>query len=300
MQIEIDAQGMPNFTLEKGDSFLANGTERIGFGDNSGAAKPFVNFYPKTVPMPAASLAAGRPIFKSVVFMRLQHPGERDNIDRPATRDDALRFPVQYRQYCEGRQGVPDGIPLDVLFPNHQDVREGLNFHKVYTVEQLAVLTDTQLQNIGFGGYEWQQKAKRYLAALDEGKGFAQHEETIRKLQVEMDRTSQTNGDLARQVQRLTDQLAAVLQGQNPLVGQAPGQAAMPMHLQQQAPAPVIQHDGMFLKPAPGELGADDITHMSRPPAETAALDPAPNTAFLNEASQAAAPASEPASRRRR
>lgn len=299
MQIEIDASGKPNFTLQQGDSFLANGTERIGFGDHPGAPKPFVNFYPKTVPMGAASLAAGKPVFKSVVYMRLQHPGERDCIDRPATHQDAERFPVQYRQYCEGRQGIPDGIPLDTLFPNHQDVREALNYNKVYTVEQLAALTDTQLQNIGFGGFEWQQKAKRYLAALEEGKGFAQHEETIRRMQVDLDRANGTNADLARQVARLTDQLAVLVAGaNNPMMGAAPSQAAMPAQHMPQQLAPQMQIDGMFVRPSHGELGADDTSHLPPVPTQQGAPDNAPNTAFLEDAAKAAAP--ETAPRRRR
>lgn len=294
MQIELNADGLPTFTLDKNDSFLGNGSERIGFGDNSSAPGPFVNFYPKTIPMPAASLAAGKPVFKSVVYMRLQHPGERDCIDRPATRQDAEKYPRQYRQYCEGRQGMPDGIPLDTLFPNHQDVREALNFNKIYTVEQLANLSDTALGNIGLGGYEWQQKAKRYLAAIEQGKGFAQHEEQIRRMQVELDRANQTNGDLARQVARLTDQIGQLLNAQ--AIGQAPSNAALPMHLQHQAPAPVVQHDGLFVKPGAGELGADDMTHLGAP-VQPAPAPSAPD-AFLNEAAAASAP--EPSPRRRR
>lgn len=300
MQIVIDETGKPNFTLQQGDSFLANGTERIGFGDAPGVAKPFVNFYPRSVPMGAASLQAGKPVFMSVVYMRLQHPGERDCIDRPATRQDAERFPVEYRRYCEGRQGIPEGIPLDTIFPNHQDVREALNFNKVYTVEQLASLNDTQLQNIGFGGYEWQQKAKRYLAALEEGKGFAQHEETIRRMQVDLDRANATNGDLARQVARLTEQLAVLVQGAtNAQMGSAPSQAALPQHMQA-APAPQhFQVDGMFVKPGPGQLGADDTSYLPNAAPQPDAPDNAPNTAFLSEAAPAAATPENTPRRRR-
>jgi hypothetical protein len=73
----------------------------------------------------------------------------------------------------------------------------------------------------------------------------------------------------------------------------------LPQHLQYQpAPAP-MQHDGMFVKPGYGELGADDLSHMGKP-AQPADIGNAPDTSFLGEAAAAAAPAAETATRSRR
>lgn len=299
--IEIGADGMPSYTLQ--DVMKGDGSERLGYGTQQGQAGPYVNFYARSIQNGQASLDTGRPMFKSVVFMRLQHPGERDVIDRPATRADVHRFPVAYRQYVEGRQDVPDGVPLHVLFPNHHDVVQALNFHRVFTVEQLAELNDTQKQNLGMGGLEWSNKAKRYLEHLSRGEGFAKHEEIIRRQQVEIDRQQQLNGELTAKLQALTNQVAMLMQNQmaaggvlppggiTHTIGEAPGMAAMPR----------LQPNG-FAAPGPGEIGADD--HVQRGQRSAPAEISTAGDSFLEDLAgpapdQAAKPATQTAKRGR-
>lgn len=267
--IEI-VDGKPSFTLAEGAKWSGDGTERIGYGNGP---KPFVNFYPRAIQHGAESLAAGKPVFKNILFMKLQHPGERDFIDRPATRVDASNYPAEYRHYCAGREDRPDGSPLQILFPNHAEVVQVLEFHRIYVVEQLANLTDTQIQNLGMGGYEWQQKARRWLDAMQKGdKGFAALEEGQRRLQIDNGRLADQNRQLVAQVQALTSQIAnltnslAQMGGVVPGMvthGMAPGAAAVPI-----AQPSYMQSNG-FAAPSAGELGVDD--HKPAPmPAEMA------------------------------
>jgi len=255
-----------------------------------------VLFKPKSVHMGAASLAASKPVFKSVLFVRIQHPGERDFNERPAKREDVERWPAAYQRYLEGRKQGPDGTPLAVLFPHHVDIIEMLAFHHVYTVEQLAELNDTQKQNIGMGGFEWSQKAARYLAAIEKGSGFAQHEETIQKLQVANTRKDESISALTQQVQQLTSQLAALMQGLNnqQSMGASPAMAAMP---QAPTPFPLPQQGGM-MQTAPGELGADDNVALPGSQAPGGVAAPAPDQ-FLDQVKAEASPADQPARRRR-
>jgi hypothetical protein len=266
--------GKPSYTLDSKE-WRGDGTERIGYGSGP---KPFVLFYARAMPHGAESLAAGRPVFKTIVYMKLQHPGERDFIDRPATRLDANNYAVEYRHYCSGREDRPDGAPLELLFPNHPDVVTVLQFHRIYNVEQLAALNDTQMQNLGFGGFEWMQKARRWLDAMKQGdQGFAALEEGQRKLQIENGRLAEQNKQLISQVQALTSQISnltnslAQMGGVIPGMvthGMAPGASAMPI-----AQPSYLQSNG-FASPAAGEIGADEHKPTPRPTDAAAQLMP--------------------------
>lgn len=272
--IEI-IDGKPSFNIE-GNNWRGDGSERIGY--NTGP-RPYVQFRAVSVQHGAQSLAEGKPVFKSIVYMKLQHPGERDFIDRPATREDAQRFSEEYRAYCQGREDRPDGAPLEVLFPNHGDVVSMLHFHRIYTVEMLARLNDTQLQNIGMGGYEWQQKARRWLDAMEKGdKGFAALEEQQRKLSIDNTRLREQNAAMNAQIQGLTNQIAQLTNTLlqmgvsapgvmiHNLQGMAPAMASQPLMQPMPMPRPEPQRTAGFDGMVGNALGADEHVYQAPAP----------------------------------
>ena len=141
----------------------------VEFGDDS---KLFVEFTSRPVLDEIKSKEAGRPVHVQVDFVRIQQPGERDCILRPAHDGDRRRFKIHWAAYQEGREAIPAGTPLSVLFPANPEVIENLKYDKVFTIEQLAGLTDTQKQNIGMGALVWSQNAQAYLDAANGGKGL--------------------------------------------------------------------------------------------------------------------------------
>lgn len=142
----------------------------VEFGSDS---RLFVEFYSRPVQDEVASRDANRPVNKQVDYVRIRQPGERDEINRPAHNGDVQRFRNHWQAYQEGRQAIPEGTPLSILFPNNPEIVENLKYDKVFVVEQLADLTDTQIQNIGMGGRQWADKAKTFLKAANSGRGFA-------------------------------------------------------------------------------------------------------------------------------
>lgn len=141
----------------------------VEFGDDS---RLFVEFTLRAVPDEVASREMGRPISRSVDYIRIRQPGERDEIMRPAHDGDRKRFARHWAAYQDGKQEAPDGTPLSILFPNNPEIVENLKYLKVLTVEQLAGLNDTQVQNVGMGARAWQQKAAEFLMLADNGKGL--------------------------------------------------------------------------------------------------------------------------------
>ncbi len=165
----------------------------VEFGDDS---RLFVEFTSRAVPDEIASRDAGRPVSRQVDYIRIRQPGERDEIMRPAHDGDRRRFARHWAAYQDGRQALPDGTPLVTLFPNNPEIVENLKYDKIFVVEQLAALTDTQIQNIGMGARAWQQKAAEFLMVADNGKGF-------HVLQQQLDQ-------LSKQVTALTDKNQAL------------------------------------------------------------------------------------------
>jgi len=143
----------------------------VEFGND---ARLFVEFYSRSVRDEVASKDQGRPVHAQVDYVRIRQPGERDEINRPAHDGDRRRFARHWQAYQEGRQAMPEGTPLSILFPNNPEIVENLKYDKILVVEQLADLNDTQIGNIGLGGRQFVDKAKSYLKAANSGRGFAQ------------------------------------------------------------------------------------------------------------------------------
>lgn len=108
----------------------------------------------------------GRPVFKMVDFIRIQAPGERDNIpDRPVTKFDRERFAQEYDHWKKTRQNRSEGMPLEAWAGVTKAQVEELRFFHITTVEDLAALSDGNA--LRFQGIQTlKQKAKDYVAAM--------------------------------------------------------------------------------------------------------------------------------------
>ena len=124
----------------------------------------FVAFYTKPVHNPIQSAAAGTPIFEDRDFVRIQHPGETLNIiDRPVVQSDKARWPRHWAAYLEKKSQVPDGTPIDLLFPAHPAVAQNLRGLGIFTIEQCAHLSSQAMDTIGMGAQEYVNRAQEYL-----------------------------------------------------------------------------------------------------------------------------------------
>src|SRR6188768_3334059 len=109
-----------------------------------------VMFYNKAQHNPAKSAAAGRPQYDDVVYVRIHPPGERLNIvDRPADETHRRKYPVQWAQFQQQRQQIPEGTPIGLLFPETPSVEAALRATGIHTIEQCAELSAHAIENIG-------------------------------------------------------------------------------------------------------------------------------------------------------
>lgn len=169
----------------------------VEFGDDS---KLFKQFYSRTVQDPVASREAGRPIFAQVPYIRIQQRGERDTFDQPANDYYKRRFRKEWEDFQADRDALQSatGTPLAVLFPVNPEIVENLRYLKIFTVEDLAGLNDTQVQNIGMGGMDFRQRAQAFINAADAGKGMHQLQTAIERLETQHNADKERIANLER------------------------------------------------------------------------------------------------------
>jgi hypothetical protein len=126
-----------------------------------------VSFYMDAVEFKAESEKAGRPIFKEVPFIRKMVPGDPSNIVERVAKDwDKQQHPRAWDRFeRERKSGAVEGTPLSE-WPgiNRAQIKEA-NYFEVYSLEQLAALSDGNVQKMGMGFRELREKAKAYLDA---------------------------------------------------------------------------------------------------------------------------------------
>jgi len=181
------------------------GKVQYGGGDRS----MVVMFFTKPQHNPGKSTEAGRPIYDDVPYVRIHPPGERLNIvERPVQQaSDSRRFPQQWAAFQQGRQQIPDGTPIDLLYPDHPSIGAMLRASNVYTIEQCAELSGPAIDNIGMGAQRYCNDAQKYLQASNKGVKASQlrHElderdsqirtltQTVETLKTEVDRLREAN-----------------------------------------------------------------------------------------------------------
>jgi hypothetical protein len=145
------------------------------------------------------SKEAGRPIFEDREYVRIMVPGNKDSIVcRPVSDMERNRFARQYRDWQDRRNDAEqsEGTPLSEWPGITRSQCEELAYFKVYTVEQLAGLSDTNAQGM-MGIALLREKAKAYLEA-SETEAAAEEINALR----------QQNAQLAKTLEQMNARLA--------------------------------------------------------------------------------------------
>lgn len=138
------------------------------FSNTSEADKNLmVKFFVKSVQNVMESGKQGRPVFKEKVYIEIRIAGQRDaQACRPVTHADKQRFPQHWKAYNDRTAPPTEGAPLSEWAMISRSQVDELAFSNVKTVEQLASISDTNLQSI-MGGNILREKAIKWLATED-------------------------------------------------------------------------------------------------------------------------------------
>ena len=120
----------------------------------------------------------GKPVFEGKDFVQMLIPGNRNEIPDVLVKDEhKRRWPKQYDAFKANKEAPVEGTPIDE-WPVITRLRaaELKTFH-IFTVEQLAEVSDANLTKIGMDARDLQRKA---VSFLESSKNFAQHDELAR------------------------------------------------------------------------------------------------------------------------
>ena len=140
-------------------------------------------------------------------FVKIITPGDKTHQwDQPVREQDKQRFPRHWLFYqMKKNEGQVFGTPLaDWAKDNPDDSALGhqiaeLHLLKFQSVEQVASMTDTQVQKVGMGAAGLRERARSYLAS----KTTTQTNED----RVELNRTKEELGFLKTQMAALIEQI---------------------------------------------------------------------------------------------
>lgn len=117
-----------------------------------------------------ATEAKGEPveIFEDVLYIRIVIRGTDKNIvHRPAKPEDKARFPYSWQEFNRGEKAKERGAAIQLLGLDISIVRH-LAAKNVFTVEDMAAVSDNNLSNLGLGARELRKKAQDFLDARRE------------------------------------------------------------------------------------------------------------------------------------
>lgn len=146
---------------------------------------PYVVFEMRGVEDRAATIANGYHTEKEVAFAVITRPGSRDTLEKEAEvwlkeiREKSrkgesgvpmtwsIAFDAAYKQWLAGETATVKGLPIKGWTAIGAGAQKTLLAAGIVSVEDLADISDSELQAIGTGAMSFKMKAKAYLAAAN-------------------------------------------------------------------------------------------------------------------------------------
>lgn len=124
-----------------------------------------VEFYMDSVEFKHESEKQGRPVFREIPHIRVQVPGDRNNIPVSKVMEyHKQRYPMAWAAFERGLQEpTVSGTKLTEWPQITRSQCKEAEYFGVYTVEQLASVSDGNLQRMGMGWLELRRKAQAFL-----------------------------------------------------------------------------------------------------------------------------------------
>lgn len=177
---------------------------RQGWGIVDYGAKQTVQFYWYSKQHPGKSRDQGMPIFEKKIYIKIFEPGDRLNeIDREATENDKAYYTHEWKLFCENRVQVPEGTPVEHLFPADPHIADQLKAYGVHTIQQLARLSGHGIGTIGMGAQTWVNLANDYMDKARKGVDFHQIERMKQEHSRELNVLRRDNAALMDRVSKL-------------------------------------------------------------------------------------------------
>lgn len=117
------------------------------------------------------SKQAGAPVYDDIEIVTIMNPGEKEPVIVQADEFHKRRFPKQYEAFKKGIEDQQGGTPLELLFPASPSTVKQLKGFHIFTIQQLAAISDSAMTQIPMGR-SLVDRAKQYLAQAGHGQTF--------------------------------------------------------------------------------------------------------------------------------
>lgn len=153
-------------------------------------ANLYVTFYMESVYDEEASLKEGRPIYVDKEYVKIIPAGDKNTVVcRPVdlkgkgiAPPDNIRWPNQYAAFKNQQVQVQEGTPLEQWPPLTKSQVMEFKAANVHTIEQLATVSDVNLQNLGMGARKFRDLAITYIDDAKKSAGYMQAQKEIEEL----------------------------------------------------------------------------------------------------------------------
>ena len=141
-------------------------------------------------------------------FVEIMFPGDTKTIvNRQVKEEDKMRWPQYWDAYERGESFKAQGFPLEQWHSMDEGLIRMLNLKHVYTVEQLAQVTDQNGPGLGMGWRELVSKAKAFVEVREKTSDAMKYAEQYQAIAAENKLLQDENKSLAARLQLLEDRL---------------------------------------------------------------------------------------------
>lgn len=160
-----------------------------------------VRFFKEDVVHGIMSKSAGREVTVQKDFVEIRISGnDKEIYFGPANEEMQRRFPEEWAAYLKGAGPERIGTPVNRWPQLTQNQVRNLEQHAIYTVEDMAAVTDAGLQNLGMGARKLREDAQKFLSLASAAAEVAQ-----------LDELREENAGLKSQLQVLQEQMSEIL-----------------------------------------------------------------------------------------
>lgn len=142
--------------IEADDSFVRH--------DQDVKVKNYARFYPKWVRNNFQSDQQGTEIGEYRDYVMILCPGQKDEFHRQATKQDKETYREEWSAYKASKDQRISGTPIELLPGIDVGRISSLKSLHIYSIEQMATLSDLAMQQVGIGAQDLRQRAKAFLA----------------------------------------------------------------------------------------------------------------------------------------
>lgn len=166
-----------------------------------------VSFHRGSRPNTFRTELEGRPIVDEIDMIEIAYPGDNKTYqDRMVVESDKVRYPAEWVNYQRSQAGetssVDGGTPLREWGAFPQALIRDFEFARIFTVEQLASLSDTAKQAMGTGTNDWCIKAQAFIES-------SRDQNYAPRLARENEDMKRQMADMVRQMAELSAKVAA-------------------------------------------------------------------------------------------